>query len=31
MEKAVTLAIPDLSGAAACTATLQALARHTPE
>ena len=31
MEPLVTIAIPDLAGIAARTATLQALARHTPE
>jgi glycosyltransferase involved in cell wall biosynthesis len=31
METVVTIAIPDLSGSAALTATLQELARHTPE
>ena len=31
MESLVTIVIPDLAGSAARTATLQALARHTPE
>jgi len=31
MEPLVTIAIPDIAGAAACTITLAALAKHTPE